>query len=1077
MTSQFSGIHKETHNHKRVVAMASSSFLDNVKRTISVLAAGLILSVGLAVQAEAADVVTTAKGADGWKLQVNGEDYYVKGVVWGYSPRGQNYSYNLWGESDDFIRKVLDYEFSMMQAAGINTIRSFNFMPPKWVTYVYREYGIMTVINPLMGRYGATIGGQWVAFTDYSDPLTRTTLKTEALEIVNQYKDVPGVLMFAFGNESNYGLSWSSFEIENLPEGEQNTAKARYLYSLFNETIRDGKAIAPNVPFTIVNGDIQYIDLIAELMPDLDVLGSNVYRGPSFTTLWSDVDEKLDLPVLFFEFGSDAFNAREYREDQVSQARILKDQWQEMYNKAAGNGEEGNSVGGFVFEWRDEWWKYLQEENLDVQDNNASWSNQAYLFDWAEGQNNMNEEWFGITALGTQNADGIYTARPRMAYDVLGEIFALDPYKNKKAAFNQAINEIDMEYLELKGEVRQLKSESEESKKKLAFAGGRLRGELVTRGSEKSVREDGDNGIEFSDGQMLDLDFEFQPTDDISGQFTLNILGNVADKRPLEFSYGDRGLPQIRFTEDVLDGNVFIKRIGTSDTERIEIYDFDAKYEGENFDVEAFYHTPRYHWGYEGDFFGLLHEATDIYGMDIWNAKAPYGVEIGGKNGKWGGLTLLFGPEVYWGANPKAMIKYDFQLSGTEFTFIHSEDFARRESATGATGATERQSRQTTLYAKKEFGNGWELELGGIWSASEKIDEVYTRIDDNGNVILDQIDGEDTMGFKAKLSFDVLGAQSYLSAHHAGLVADGGQYHKMFGTTDPSRLPYSGLGNKQEYEAGFMKSFGNVTIFPRLMYRDNLVDANPFIEPSIDQNGLLRPGVTPRNRDDDPFAVLGNREARAGEVFFIYDPTGATQFWSWDNDWREDASFAFDIGGGYMELPTATDAHLYFEPALDTNVSFGEGLPAEEIWTVSSRMVFNPKPGRKYITRFVRGFDQSTGNPTGGSRDYWELHWKAIFGGRHTFAGYYKQDAWGPYDFYRQFNVVFPDQVYLDYSVLLGGKTSSFTSLTAEDRATKIGIRAHYRSGDALAVPPDDIDQATEGDHIFMTVLYFTYEF
>jgi hypothetical protein len=1057
--------------------MASSSFLDNVKRTISVLLAGLVLTVAFAVQAEAADVVTTVKGEDGWKLQVNGQDYYVKGVVWGYSPRGQNYSYNLWGESDDFIRKVLDYEFSLMQAAGINTIRSFNFMPPKWVTYVYREYGIMTVINPLMGRYGATIAGQWVAFTDYSDPLTRTTLKTEALEIVNQYKDVPGVLMFAFGNESNYGLSWSSFEIENLPEGEQNTAKARYLYSMFNETIRDGKAIAPNVPFSIVNGDIQYIDLIAELMPDLDVLGSNVYRGTSFTSLWSEVDEKLDLPVLFFEFGSDAFNAREYREDQVSQARILKDQWQEMYNKAAGNGEEGNSVGGFVFEWRDEWWKYLQEENLDVQDNNASWSNQAYLFDWAEGQNNMNEEWFGITALGTQNADGIYTARPRMAYDVLGEIFALDPYENKKAAFNQAINEIDMEYLELKGEVRQLKSESEESKKKLAFAGGRLRGELVTRGSEKSVREDGDNGIEFSDGQMLDLDFEFQPTDDISGQFTLNILGNVADKRPLEFSYGDRGLPQIRFTEDVLDGNVFIKRIGTSDTERIEIYDFGAKYEGENFDVEAFYHTPRYHWGYEGDFFGLLHEATDIYGMDIWNAKAPYGVEIGGKNGKWGGLTLLFGPEVYWGANPKAMIKYDFQLSGTEFTFIHSEDFARRESATGATGATERQSRQTTLYAKKEFGNGWELELGGIWSASEKIDEVYTRVDDNGTVILDQIDGEDTMGFKAKLSFDVFGAQSYVTAHHAGLVADGGQYHKMFGTTDPSRLPYSGLGNKQEYEAGVMKSFGNVTIFPRVMYRENLVDANPFIEPSIDSNGLLRPGVTPRNRDDDPFAVLGNRETRAGEVFFIYDPTGATQFWSWDNDWREDASFAFDIGGGYMELPTATDAHLYFEPALDTNVSFGEGLPAEEIWTVSSRMVFNPKPGRKYITRFVRGFDQSTGNPTGGSRDYWELHWKAIFGGRHTFAGYYKQDAWGPYDFYRQFNVVFPDQVYLDYSVLLGGKTSSFTSLTAEDRATKIGIRAHYRSGDALAVPPDDIDQATEGDHIFMTVLYFTYEF
>ena len=130
----------------------------------------------------------------------------------------------------------------------------------------------------------------------------------------------------------------------------------------------------------------------------------------------------------------------------------------------ASNGEEGNSIGGFVFEWRDEWWKYLQIENLDVQDNNASWSNQAYMFDWAEGKNNMNEEWFGITALGTRNSDGVYTARPRMAYDVLSEIWRMDPYLNKKAAFNQAINNMNMEFRALKGENCMLKSDDKESK-------------------------------------------------------------------------------------------------------------------------------------------------------------------------------------------------------------------------------------------------------------------------------------------------------------------------------------------------------------------------------------------------------------------------------------------------------------------------------------------------------------------------------------------------------------------------------------------------------------------------------------
>jgi beta-galactosidase len=1044
---------------------------------LSVIALSVVILVSYSTPAHAADVVTTVKDENGWRLQVNGQDFYAKGVVWSYSPRGQNYSYNLWGEPDDHIRKVLDYDMGLLKAANVNSIRSFAMIPPKWVTYIYREHGIMFVVNPLMGRYGYTIGGKWVPFTDYSDPLTRATLKADMLEIVNEYKNTPGVLMFAFGNESNYGLSWSSFEIENLPEGEQNTAKARYLYSLFNEVIADGKKIAPHVPFSIVNGDIQYIDLIAELMPDLDILGSNVYRGPSFTSLWKEVDEKLDLPVIFFEFGSDAFNAREFREDQVSQAGLLKAQWQEMYNKSWGNGEEGNSIGGYVFEWRDEWWKYLQEENLDTQDNNASWSNQAYLFDWAEGKNNMNEEWFGIAALGRPNADGVYTARPRMAYDVLQEIWGMDPYLNKKAAFNQGINDINMDYLELKGEVRQLKSESEEDKSKLRFSGGRLQGELVMRGSEVSTDVDGENGIEFSDGQMVFLDFEFQPTQDIEGQFSLNVLGNVADKQPFEFTYGDRGLPVDGFSVVNLDiGNgetvEIVRRTDLSSGERVEIYDFDATYKGEDFDLTAFYHTPRFHWGYEGDFFGLVHEATDIYGMDIWNAKAPEGIEIQGKN-RFKNLRLLFGPEVYWGANPKFVLKYDFDFAKFDWTFIHSEDVARSGEGASATQATERQSRQTTLYAQREFSNGWELELGGIISATEKVDDLYTRVDGNGDVILDQIDFEDTLGFKAKLTFPLFGAETYVSAHHAGLVADGGQHHKVFGVFDPSRLPYSGLGNKREYEAGMIMNFGNLMVFPRLMYRDNLVDANPLLEPAPTGTGVVFPGVSPRDRDNDPFAVLGNREARSAEVFFTWDPTGATEFYSWDNEWREDAKFAFDFGGGYTEFPTATDANLFFLEPLGANASFGRGLPAEDVWTVSSRMVFNPKPGQKLITKIVRGFDQSTGEPDGGTRDYWQFEWKAIFGGRHTFEGYYMKDAWGPYDFYRQFNTTFPEQIKLDYSILLGGSAGGFTSAVGEQEATKIGIRTIYRSGDENS----DLDPVLEGDYIFMTLLYFTYQF
>ena len=1065
-------IFQVTQFKKRVVAMAGINFFKCLKKVSSVLTVSLLLSASFSAQA--ADVVTTYKDDSGWKLQVNGEDYYVKGVVWGYSPRNQNYTYNLWGESDDFIRKVLDYEFGLMKAAGINTIRSFAMIPPEWITYIYKEHGIRTAINPLMGRYGYSINGVWTPNVDYSDEATRAILKNDMLEYVAQYNNTPGLLMFAFGNESNYGLSWSSFEIENLPEGEQNTAKARYLYSLFNEVIAAGKKMAPNYPFTIVNGDIQYIDLIAELMPDLDLLGTNVYRGKSFTSLWADVDQKLDLPILFFEFGSDAFNAREFEEDQVAQAVILRDQWKEMYNKAAGNAEEGNSIGGFVFEWRDEWWKYLQTENLNIQDNNASWSNQAYLFDWAEGKNNMNEEWFGITALGLPNSDGVYTARPRAAYDVLSAIWHMDPYTHKKSAFNQQIDNFNMDYYALKGEVRMLKSDNKESKKKLQFVGGRTNIEMLLKATDIDVAENGENGTQFSDGQMVFLDFAFQPSDNVSGQFTLNILGNVADKEPLEIAYGRRGLPLTIETEGparIQLGTDVTQQVTFNDRERIEIYDFEASYEGESFDLNAFYHTSRYHWGYEGDFFGLVAENTDIIGMDIWNAKAPEGVEFIGK-GKLKGLTVVAGPEVYWGANPKVIVKYDLNLGQTDLTFIHSEDIARAGESATATSATSRQSRQTTLYAARQFTENVKLELGGIMAATEKVDDIYDRVGGNGDIIVDQIEFEDTLGFRAKLSFPLLGTKSYVSAHRAGLVADGGSVLRDFGWRDPSGLPSSGQGNKQEYEAGMMINFGNYMLLPRVMYRDNLVHANPFIRPS-GAGGVLNPGINPRDADSDPFAVLGNREARSAEIFLTYDPTPATPFYDWDNEFREDAKFSFNFGGTYTEYPTFTDSYLFYFAQGNTNASFGAGLPAEDVWTVSSRMVFNPHQGAKYIVDLVKGFNQSTGNPTGGTRDYFEIHAKAKLNNKHTISGYFKKDAWGPYDFHRQFNAVYPEQFMFDYSILLGtsGVVSSFE---AEDRATQVGIRALYRGYDENSI---DLDPEFVGDYQWSTLLYLTYQF
>jgi hypothetical protein len=320
-------------------------------------------------------VVVDATDPGGLKLEVEGRDFMVFGMNWGYMPIGENHMYNLWDQPDEFIEEVLSREMPLLKNMGVNAIRQYAGIPPRWVRHIYERYGIYTVVNHLVARYGYTLDGVWMPSVDYSDPRLRQVLIEEASALVEEFDGVPGVLMWLLGNENNYGLTWTSFEIQALPEGEREAARARYLYSLYEEITVAIKERDPHRPVAISNGDIQYIDIIAEECRNLDVLGTNVYRGISARDLFQVVHDKLGIPVMFTEFGADAWNAREMREDQITQARYLLGQWQEIYEQSSGKGRVGNAIGGFIFQWSDGWWKFLQDERLDIHDTNASWPN------------------------------------------------------------------------------------------------------------------------------------------------------------------------------------------------------------------------------------------------------------------------------------------------------------------------------------------------------------------------------------------------------------------------------------------------------------------------------------------------------------------------------------------------------------------------------------------------------------------------------------------------------------------------------------------------------------------------------
>jgi hypothetical protein len=356
----------------------------------------------------------------GMKLSVNGKDFIINGMNWDYFPIGTNYTYSLWNQNDQFVQQALDDEMGLLKNMGVNTIRVYSGIPKKWIEYIYDNYGIYTMLNHSFGRYGLTIDGVWKPNTDYADPKTKALLLKEVNQLVTDYKDTRGLILFLLGNENNYGLFWEGAETENIPvKDRKSTIKANAMYKLFNEAAVSMKAIDTKHPIAICNGDLLFLDIIAKECTSVDVLAINVYRGISFGDLFERVKKEYGKPVLLSEFGSDAFNVQTNQEDQNAQAFYLKGNWREIYENAYGMGKSGNSLGGFTFQFSDGWWKYGQTKNLDVHDDNASWSNGGYQKDYKEGENNMNEEWFGICAKGPTNEKGFYQLYPRAAYYVL----------------------------------------------------------------------------------------------------------------------------------------------------------------------------------------------------------------------------------------------------------------------------------------------------------------------------------------------------------------------------------------------------------------------------------------------------------------------------------------------------------------------------------------------------------------------------------------------------------------------------------------------------------------------------------
>ena len=651
----------------------------------------------------------------------------------------------------------------------------------------------------------------------------------------------------------------------------------------------------------------------------------------------------------------------------------------------------------------------------------------------------MNEEWFGITAKGPTDPRGLYDLYPRAAYYVLKEAHELNPYAEgvtpefvdqffDKIQIMDGVLKARGDKAALGGGDSQKLSISNLSAKFSTFTTG---GSLIT--TPQTANQDEPtypNQLGFDHMESYFIGVQGQPAANMRANVNFNILGNVAENPIDEIFYENRGR-EVSVKSD--NGNVLL-----TDRNRLSVYNAEFEWTTEDFDVRGFYRTGHYHWGYEGDFFGLYPEANygpnlDIYGGEI------LGVEVDGK-GAFDGLKAAFGPQLWWGANPTTLLKYSKNIGHFKVTGIYhrdvNTDIQIDENGRRVLDANQVRSgiipafptERATIVVEKELGN-FEVTVGGIWGGSPLNGSTYQDVKGtpgNYTVYSDKVTSKDNWGAKGKITFQQGKFNWYAQGGVLGLVAGGGADPTM--TFTGWKLKDNGSGNQSNFLTGFTYNFGNLQIAPNFLWQKPLVDAMP--------NGINAPGRL-RNVIDDPFAVRANRETTAGEILFNFDPTPGTYMYDWDNDRSEDAKFAMSAGFVYRHLPTTQDAHIGFQ-ADRTFFAFPNSAPAQDLWEAHSRIVSKINPNLGIIGNFYYGNGQANGDSD-----------RTItrFGGdirmvykKMKITSMVKVNDWGPFDYHRDFNLTFPLQLMLDFS----------TSLSKPDwfdlPSTTIGVRGTWRS-------------------------------
>ena len=530
------------------------------------------------------------------------------------------------------------------------------------------------------------------------------------------------------------------------------------------------------------------------------------------------------------------------------------------------------------------------------------------------------------------------------------------------------------------------------------------------------------NQLGFDHMQSFYVGVAANPSSNFSADVEFNVLGNVALNPIDQIFYENRGRP---VEVSGSNGNVTLGSVN-----RVQVYKASYHWDHKLFDLKGFYRTGHYHWGYEGDFFGLYPEANYGPNIDIYNGIAPFGFEMEGKQ-MFSDFKLAFGPQLWWGANPAVLLKYSKSVAHFNFTGIFHEDLAQLGMTESSFAIPQPKTRRLTLFVNREFGR-FGVNAGGIWAGQPlqgREFQVVRGEEGNYSVYKDEIKAQDNFGGKIKLTYKGGRFNWYAQSAVMGLVVQGGADQTL--TFTGWRLKDSGSGNQYNFLTGATYLIGDFQVAPNFLWQKPIEGPIPGDVPA--------PG-RPRNILDDPFVVRANREQIAGEILFTYDPTPGTWMYNWDSDRSEDAELAVSLGFVYRHLPTTQDAAIGILPDGRTTFAFPGAAPAKDLWEIHSRLVSKLSSDFGFIANIYAGDAQGNGSDARLIRRYGidlRMIYKEV-----KLTSFARINDWGPYDYHRDYNLTFPLQLMADISTSL--KKPDWFELPN----TEIGLRATYRTLD-----------------------------